>query len=42
MSASEPDGCFFQWMEHTCLEDLGHEGDHECSCGAIKPTEREP
>jgi hypothetical protein len=42
MSEAEPDGCYFTWDVHTCLEDLAHDGDHECSCGATRPTDPAP
>lgn len=40
MSALDPEGCFHTWPDgphasHSCLEDLGHDGAHVCSCGAI-------
>lgn len=41
MSGPEPDGCYFTWADHTCIEDERHEGDHECSCGATRPTGEE-
>lgn len=38
-SATEPDGCYFSWAEHTCLEDIHHDGPHVCGCGESQPTD---
>lgn len=38
--AAEPEGCYFQWDVHTCLEDQGHDDDHRCSCNVTLPNQQ--